>query len=169
MEKEVIIKPSFDVKSTFNASLLVLMSTKLKLYSLFLLTIILINLFSNFALEEKTDIISIIIPFLIFPTIILLSVFFIYRSTKKQIEENPRLKENIVYILNNEYFQEKGDSFEIKHFWKNIIKVVEKKDFFLIYIAKNKANFIRKSDLKNTQYDELKELLSSLNIKKSLK
>ena len=169
MEKEVIIKPSFDVKSTFNASLLVLMSTKLKLYSLFLLTIILINLFSNFALEEKTDIISIIIPFLIFPTIILLSVFFIYRSTKKQIEENPRLKENIVYILNDEYFQEKGDSFEIKHFWKNIIKVVEKKDFFLIYIAKNKANFIRKSDLKNTQYDELKELLSSLNIKKSLK
>ena len=160
MEKEVIIKPSFDVKSTFNASLLVLMSTKLKLYSLFLLTIILINLFSNFALEEKTDIISIIIPFLIFPTIILLSVFFIYRSTKKQIEENPRLKENIVYILNDEYFQEKGDSFEIKHFWKNIIKVVEKKDFFLIYIAKNKANLIRKSDLKNTKYDELKELLS---------
>ena len=163
MEKEVIIKPSFDVKSTFNASLLVLMSTKLKLYSLFLLTIILINLFSNFALEEKTDIISIIIPFLIFPTIILLSVFFIYRSTKKQIEENPRLKENIVYILNDEYFQEKGDSFEIKHFWKNIIKVVEKKDFFLIYIAKNKATFIRKSDFKNTHYDELKEFLSSLN------
>jgi len=169
MEKEVIIKPTFDVKSTFNATLLVLMSTKLKLYSLFLLAIISINLFSNFALEEKIDIISIITPFLIFPTIILLSVFFIYRSTKKQIEENPRLKENIVYILNNEYFQEKGDSFEIKHFWKNIIKVVEKKEYFLIYVAKNKANFIRKSDLKNTQYDELKELLSSLNIKKSLK
>ena len=48
-------------------------------------------------------------------------------------------------------------------------KVVEKKEWFLIYIEKNTAKVIRKADIKDNQYNELKELFNSLNIKKSLK
>jgi hypothetical protein len=41
--------------------------------------------------------------------------------------------------------------------------------WFLIYIDKKHAKVIRKADLKDNQYNELKELFSSLPIKKSLK
>lgn len=168
MEKEIIIEPNFDVKTTFKATLLVLLSSRYMIYIICLLLLFTFNIFGSILIEE-IDMFSVLQPIIILVLFISVYVFLTYRNTKKQILENPRIKENIVYTLNNEYFQEKGDSFEIKHFWKNIIKVVEKKEYFLIYVAKNKANFIRKSDLKNTQYDELKELLSSLNIKKSLK
>jgi len=57
----------------------------------------------------------------------------------------------------------------MKYFWKDIFKIVEKNDWFLIYITKNMAKVIRKADLKDNQYKELKELFGSLNIKKSLK
>ena len=71
--------------------------------------------------------------------------------------------EQITYIEN--YIK----SFDIKYFWKDIVKLEEKNDLFLIYVKKNQAKFIKKSDLKNNQYNELKALFNSLNIKKSLK
>ncbi len=130
--------------------------------------IFLFNIFGS-ALLDKFDIFSLLQTIIILVFFLFLFIFSIYRNTQKKILENPRLKENIIYTINKEYFQEKGDSFEVKHFWKNVFKVVEKEEFFLIYISKNKANFIKKSDLKDNQYNELKELFSSLNIKKSLK
>ena len=57
----------------------------------------------------------------------------------------------------------------MKYFWKDIFKIEEKNDWFLIYITKDMAKVIRKADLKDNQYNELKELFNSLNIKKSLK
>ncbi|VXB06548.1 conserved hypothetical protein [Flavobacterium sp. 9AF] len=168
MEKEIIIKPSFDVKSTFKASMNVFFGSKL---IVFLAIFIAINIFSihgTLSMGVK-DIFSAIAPIFIIPLLIIIYLFVAYRNSKKQIQDNPRIKENIIYTLNSEYFEEKGDSFEVKHFWKNIKKVVEKNDLFLIYIGNNRANFIRKVDLKENQYNELKELLNSLNIKKSLK
>jgi len=172
MEKCIIIKPTFDTKSLYKANLYFLINSKLK-YFLFILLIILSYNFFKDSIYKKNDIISIVLVLLIaiFSILMVLIVYFlgVYRLSRKQILENPRLKENIVYILNDEFFQEKGESYEIKHFWKNINKVVEKKELFFIYINKNRANFIKKTDLKNEQYDELKQLFNSLNIKKSLK
>ncbi len=168
MVKEIIIKPSFDVNSTIKVTLHVLFGdNKSKIIFFLILFGVSSNIISNIILNKKQEID--IYSFLMVIFFLTSIIFFSYRGIKKKLLSNPRLKENIFYILNNEYFQEKGDSFEIKHYWKNIVKVVEKKDFFLIYIAKNAALFIRKIDLKENQYDELKELFNSLDIKKSLK
>lgn len=65
--------------------------------------------------------------------------------------------------------EEVGDSFNMKFFWKDLKKITEKKDWFLIYLEKNSAKVLNKSDLKNNQYNELKQLFNSIDIKKSLK
>ena len=71
-------------------------------------------------------------------------IYFVYYSTKRMINNNPRLNENIQYVINSEYISEKGDSFEMKHFWKDIVKIEEKDNWYLIYIQKIRALVIRK-------------------------
>lgn len=103
--------------------------------------------------------------FILLPIII---VFTVFKQTKARLSY-VKLKENIFIKFNNEYREDVGESFNMKYFWKDIFKIVEKKDWFLIYIDKKCAKIIRKADLKDNQYNEVKELFSSLNIKKSLK
>ena len=168
MEKEIVIKPSFDVNSAIKVTFHVLFGSKKSIITFFAaLFVIFSNIFFSIASGKKQefDIYSLLM-IVFFLTCI---IFFSYRGIKKQIFNNPRLKENIVYVLNKDYFQEKGDSFEVKHFWENIIKVVENIDFYLIYITKYSALYVRKIDLKENQYDELRGLFNSLDIKKSLK
>jgi mRNA-degrading endonuclease YafQ of YafQ-DinJ toxin-antitoxin module len=166
MNNDIVIKPSFEAKSNFKATLYLYGTTKrLFLYVSILFIIVSVQYFTG-QIKDTFIIVSFIISFLL---VFSYSIFIIYKNQKKQLIENPRLKENIFYIVNNEYFQEKGDSFEVKHFWKNLFQIVEKKDMFLIYTIKNRAILIKKSDLKENQYTELKELFNSINIKKSLK
>ncbi|WP_394759347.1 YcxB family protein [Flavobacterium sp.] len=103
--------------------------------------------------------------FILLPIVVLFSTFSI---TKTRLS-NIKLKENIFIKFNNEYIEDVGESFNMKYYWKDIYKLVEKNDWFLIYIDKKCAKVIRKDDLKDNQYNELKELFNSLNIKKSLK
>jgi hypothetical protein len=48
-------------------------------------------------------------------------------------------------------------------------QIKETKSWLLIYVQKNSAFPIIKSELKNNEYNELKELFNSIDIKKSLK
>ena len=95
-------------------------------------------------------------------------LFSVYKLTQTRLS-NVKLKENIFIKFNTQYLENVGDSFNMKYFWKDIFKIVERKEWFLIYIDKKCAKVIRKADLKYNQYNELKELFSSLHIKKSLK
>jgi hypothetical protein len=166
MEKEIIIKPSFDAKSTFKATMYILGKKSYVIYFTIIFGALLINLYNA---DFKSNWIE-WLPFpIIFPLVIIFSVYKLYSASKKQLKENPRLKEEIFYSINADYFQEKGETFEVKHFWKNLFKIVEKKEMFLIYTLKNRAMLIKKSDLKENQYNELKELFNSIDIKKSLK
>lgn len=169
MEKEIIVKPTFDVKSFFKATLSVLFGP-LKFFPIIIVLSLILTIVLYFSSDifSDEDIFSILKPILFLILFSFFFVFYIYKISKKQITENPRLKENIIYILNEEYFQEKGETFEVKHFWNNIYKVIEKKEFFLIYTHKNKANYIKKSDLKDNQYNDIKGLFNSLSIKKKL-
>ncbi|MGO4770707.1 YcxB family protein [Flavobacterium sp. W22_SRS_FK3] len=172
MEKEIIVKPSFNISSTMKGTFYIL----LKPWYIFFLGFLLIvgvfnfldsylNVFSHY--DKTNDGFPTFAVFIIlFP---LFLSFSIYRGTKKQINENPRLKEDIRYIFNNECFLEKGDTFEVKHFWKNLFKIVEKKDMFLFYTTKNRAIILQKKDLTDNQNNELKQLFNSIDIKKSLK
>lgn len=169
MEKEIIIKPSFDIKSTFKASLFVGIGNINK-YLLYFAFMVLLYAISYFETDKKLKKITIgWFPFiLIFPMLIIFTIYAHYKNSKSQIEKNPRIKEDITFILTEDFFQEKGESFDLKHYWKNLYQIVEKKDIFLIYTLKNKALLIKKSDLIDNQYQEIKELFNSLNIKKSL-
>lgn len=166
MVKEIIIKPSFDEKSIFKGTLYIYGKKGYIIYLSLLIIILLVNIYNSDFSSNWTN----WLPFLIiFPSVIFYSIYKFYSASKKQISENPRLKEEINYLLNDEFLQEKGETFEVKHFWKNMFQIVEKKDMFLIYSTKNRAILIKKADLKDNQYNELKELFNSLNIKKSLK
>lgn len=138
MENEIIIKPSFDAKTVCLATFHIIVGMKTKIiFSLFLMLLLFAVFFSFFV--DGIDTFSILKPFILLIFIVGLFTFSMYRITKKQISENPKIKENIIHILNNEYFHEKGESFEIKYFWKEVIKIVEKKRFFHDFYCKKQS------------------------------
>jgi len=172
MDKEITLKPSFNIKSSMKGTYYVLLKPLHIFIFSFLLAAAIFSLSDYFFnILDSTNKTNHDFPF--FGLIIISLPFFIYlltyKAVKKQINNNPRIKEDITYIFNIEYFQEKGETFEVKHFWKNILKIVEKKDMFLFYIGKNSAMILQKTDLKDNQYNELKQLFNSIDIKKSLK
>ena len=173
MNQEIIIRPTFDIKSSLKGLAYILLKPRLLVLYFFVAFVFIfnfldstLNIFGIYDVNSKRQ----------FPVglllIVVLPIFFYflsYRSIKKQLDSNPRYKEQILYILNNEFIEEKGDSFAVKHFWKNLYEIVEKKNMFLIFTSKNRAILIKKSDLKQNQYQELKYLFNSLEIKKKLK
>lgn len=172
MDKEIVIKNNFNIKLYTKAALNVLIPAWLiwastAMYSiLFIYDIKLIvnEISSNqFKIDNlmRTEIFALFFP---------LFLYFIFsRSVKTKFKEDPKNKETIYHILNNDYFEVKGDSFGTKYFWKDLFKIEEVKSFFLVFMTKNTFLVINKSDLKDNQYNELKELFNSIDIKKSLK
>jgi len=51
--------------------------------------------------------------------------------------------------------------------WKESFQIKETDKWFLLYLNKTSALPIIKEDLKDNQYNELKQLFNSLDIKKS--
>ena len=168
MEKKIIVKPSFVFKDYFKAYLyLQSRKTSFIIVSIAISIIIILNLI-NFYLNDISaeEIFSSSFIFILFFPILI--IFSVYRYTKK-ILSNPKLEENITIHFNKDYIEDVGESFNMKYYWKDLKKITEKSDWFLIYVEKNFAKIIRKADLKENQYNELKELFNSIDIKKSLK
>jgi len=173
MNQEIIIRPTFDIKSSLKGLAYILLKPKLLVVSFFVAFVFIfnfldstLNIFGIYDADSERQfpvglVLIAILPFFFY--------FLSYRSIKKQLDSNPRYKEEILYILNNEFIEEKGDSFAVKHFWKNLYQIVEKKNMFLIFTLKNRAILIKKSDLKQNQYQELRKLFNSLDIKKKIK
>lgn len=172
MNQEIIITPTFDVRSSLKGLSYVLLKPRLLVLCVFIAFVFIfnfldstLNIFGNYAIDSERQFpvglfLIVALPFFFY--------FLSYRSIKKQLESNPRYKEQIFYVLNNDFLEEKGDSFAVKHFWKNLYQIVEKKNMFLIFTLKNRAILIKKSDLKQNQYQELKSLFNSLEIKKKI-
>jgi hypothetical protein len=166
MEKEIIIEPKFVFKEYFKVNLYLAFSTLLFKVILILnicaLFFILVGTFlkttNNLSFE----------PFIIITLYSIILIFFIYTKTKKSLK-NPKIKEAIKLKFNNSFFEEVGETYNIKYNWKEIYNIKETNKWFLIFIQKKQAKVIVISDLKDNQYNELKELFGSLNIKKSLK
>lgn len=172
MDKEIVIKNNFNIKLYTKAALNVLLPKWLiwaffAIYSmLFIYDIKLIATeisSDQFNIDNlvRTEIFALFFPFFLY--------FIFSRSVKTKFKEDPKNKETIYHTLNNDYFEVKGDSFVTKYFWRDLLKIEEVKDFFLVFITKNNFLVINKSDLKNNQYNELKDLFNSIDIKKSLK
>ena len=170
MENDIIIKPSFIFKDYFKVSLYMLIRKPFIVIVISLITLIfafnfLVLLTSYDAETTFNNFKPFYIYSILFPSLL---VFSIYRATKKSME-NPKLKEDIKIHITKEYYEEIGQTFSIKYSWSEIFKITERKDWFLIFIEKNKTKIILKADLKDNQYNELKALFNSLPIKKRLK
>lgn len=168
MDKEIIIKPNFIFKDYLRVNLFLEIK---KPFNFIIIPVCLLFLIIDiiYMIKGSKSFIELLyFPDVVFILLPLVKYFSIYKFTKTSLSNN-KLKENIFIKFKNEYFEELGDSFNMKYFWKDIFKIVEQKEWFLIYIDKKHAKVIRKADLKDNQYNELKELFSSLPIKKSLK
>jgi hypothetical protein len=170
MEKEIVIKPNFVFKDCFKINLyMIYRKPFVKIIISIIFFIIIFSAFANFSSNNKEEIFESLKPAYIFSVLYpSFLIFTIYRSTKKSLV-NPKLKEDIIIRFKKEYFEETGQTFSVKYSWSEIFKIIEKKEWFLIFLEKNKALPIIKTDLKDNQYIEIKELFNSLNVKKSLK
>jgi hypothetical protein len=109
------------------------------------------------------------IGFIIFPIVIVFVYFGSLATMKKTILNNKRNFETQNITFNNTSYTQEGETFKIENFWNETFQIKETKDWFLIYPKKNSAFPIVKADLKGNEYNELKALFNSLEIKKSLK
>ena len=175
MDKEIVIKPSFEFKIVFSAMKSMWISKISNKIALFIYLFFMSCLFISLLLIKHSDLMNLLKEFkddyinLLVVFIIPLFHYLLFYIKSKNLLKNYRLSENIEFIFNKDFFEEKGDTFDIKHFWDKLYKIKECKNYFLIYQNKNRANIIPKTNITDNQYNELKELFSSLNIKKSLK
>lgn len=172
MEKEILIKNNFSIKTYTKALLNVMFPKPILWIIIVVFSLLFINAIRiiinesaepNFTLNSllRTEILVLLLP--------LVYYLILTQSLKAKFKKNSQNKENIYHILNTDFFQVKGDSFDIKYFWKNLQIIREVKDHFLVFVKSNHFLIINKSDLKNNQYNELKLLFNSIDIKKSLK
>jgi hypothetical protein len=172
MDKEIVIKPKYELKEYFKVSLYVTLRHPLYIVLMIffgLMTLSVLALLILGILGGVNNFLSLFDPvyivLIIWPALV---VYFTYIKTKKALE-SPRLKEDITIKYTNNFFQETGETFDIKYYWKDIKKIIETKKWFLIYIQSNQAKVIIKKDLNQNEYNDLKKLFNSLTIKKSLK
>jgi YcxB-like protein len=175
MDKEIVINYKLDIDVLMKISKYVVMKMRfVKYLPLYFIVIILFNYLPNLLNVKPTINKEVELnDYLYFAPFIALIWFFIYYKTvstmKKSIQNNRRNFENQKMILNQNSYIQEGETFKVESFWNEIFQIKETKSWFLIYPNKNSATPILKSDLKDNQYNELKALFNSLNIKKSLK
>ena len=168
MEKEIVIKPNFAVSDFFKLNLF-LYVTSIGFFIFLIIEILILSFFTYNFIIGKFELFDILLIYFI--SLILYPMFIClmkYIQTKRSLED-PRLKENITFKFNKEQLEDIGESYSRKFKYSELLKIKETKGFFLIYITKQMIKPIIKADLKDNQYNELKELFNSLKIKKSLK
>ena len=140
MEKEIIINPKYELKEYFKVNLYLAFSTlTYKIFSFFIIIMFLLMLVNillgtmNELLFEPVHLIIIIYPFI--------AIYLIYLRTKKSLQ-NPKLKEAVTMKFNNSFFEEIGQTYNIKYDWKEIYSIKETNKWFLIYIILRFSTFV---------------------------
>jgi hypothetical protein len=172
MEKEIIIeyKPNADTLTKVSKYLLLRMR-----FVKFIVFIFFFVLIQNIALSATQSVTNIkwdffdLLPLLMVVLVWIIVYFLIMYSIKKNILKNKKNLEPQKITLTKDFFIQEGQSFKIENLWKECFQIKETKDWFLIYLNKNSALPIIKENLKDNQYNELKQLFNSIAIKKSLK
>ncbi|MDI9309609.1 MAG: YcxB family protein [Limnohabitans sp.] len=167
MEKDIVINCNYSKEELSKVTKHILLNSKIFKYLFVGLPIIFAI---NVASSEKTD--SFFLDY-IFPVLIVIVIWtYIYfrsiHTAKKRIISNSKNFENITLTVNKDSFIQEGQTFKIQNFWKEINKIKETKEWYLIFQNQNSAIPIFKKDLSENQNNDLKELFNSLDIKKSL-
>lgn len=100
----------------------------------------------------------------------------VYRNAIKTFRSNKLLQERINYLFDLEKVSVQGESFNSELAWKNIHKILELKNWVLIYQNSAVANLVPKKSMRGEQLSDFKKLIHEvterhkiLNKKKKVK
>ena len=159
MDNGIIIRPNYIFWDYFKINFYILVN-KLSYYIIIPFSFIFISLdiyYINTGQKKAIELIEFpSIVFLLLPFIIFLSV---YRITKHSLS-NKKLKEDIKIIINSQYVDYQGETFNIKYSWADFLKLKETKNWFLFYVNKKQAQVIRKKDLNDEQLVYVQQILA---------
>lgn len=94
--------------------------------------------------------------------------FSVFRSVKKTFQTNGRLQEKIVYDFSGDRIKIIGESFSSELDWGKLYKIIERKDWILIYQDKVVSNIIPKESF-GDRFGEFKRIVREKTIKSNLK
>jgi hypothetical protein len=181
MRKEITIEYTPNVETLMKVSKYLLLQLRfVKFLPLFFLIFLIpfivrilglsasIPALSPFFIDEEVNDISDILTVLIVLGIWIFIYFKTLSTMKKNILNNKRNLETQKITFNEVSYLQEAFSFKIENFWNETLKIVETKEWFLIYQKENMAFPIVKSTLDDNEYKHLKKLFSSLSVKKKL-
>jgi len=100
--------------------------------------------------------------------VIALLPFSIYKSARKNFSSHGRLQEKITYEFTDEKIKLIGESFNSEMSWDKTYKILELKNWILIYQNRQAINILPKDSF-GENLTEFKALVKSKNIKSKLK
>lgn len=115
-------------------------------------------------LYENTPYFQIIFGFVI----MMYLPFSIYLSSKRNFSTHKNLQEKIIYDFNDDKIKLIGETFNSEMDWMNVYKIIELKDWFLIYHNRQVANFVPKDSF-GSNLNEFKDLVKRKGLKAKLK
>jgi hypothetical protein len=86
-----------------------------------------------------------------------------YWAARRSFRNNPRLQETILYTIDHEFIELKGESFNSKLTWEKIYKVTETKRWMLIWQTKSLANVLPKKDFDTKSLTQFKSLIRGIS------
>ena len=104
--------------------------------------------------------------------IFLFVIFFgfkTYLTTKKAFNSNKKIQENNIYNFTTEKIHIKGETFESEFNWSSAYKLVEIKDWFLIYHSAQVMNMVPKKYFTKEQILEFRNIIKSTGVKAKLR
>jgi|SRR6218665_225298 len=107
--------------------------------------------------------------FILILAVVIWPLFKIHSKIKSGFYTNKNLQEFIIYEFQKEKINIVGESFQSEISWSNIHKIKELKNWFLIYQSENVANLVPKKNFTKQQEEELRNLITSHNIKSKLR
>lgn len=117
-----------------------------------------VALSSNSKLETKS-----FVFLLILVGLIIYIPFSVYRNSKKNYHsKGARFTEKMLFTIDDQWINTKGESFETNRNWEKILRVKETKNWFLIYENKMNAHIINKRCLTEDKINGLRILIKSI-------
>ncbi len=94
----------------------------------------------------------------------------IYVKCKSNFNAKNRFTERMEWVVDDEWFAMKGETFESKMTWDKVHQVVETKEVFLIYQSKILAHILSKREMSREQVQGFRGVVSGvLGMKKKLR
>jgi|GEM_PF-2520700 len=164
----IVIKRQPEIKSLVSVARYILLRMPyLKIVAFFAAFILVVNLFGYGQQKPGTaasEWISFLFVFLVWGVII----YSVDCSIQKNLARNPKNLEPQTLTFTSNSLTSEGQTYQVEYPWESIHKIKETRRWILFYINKTSALPIEKENLTDIEYNDLKKLLASLNVKKQL-